>query len=173
MPEDHSRASGASHFYEAALREAIAERDRIDNEEVPKLRERISAAQVKREQLSKAIESVLTLLPPDRRVLYEDSAEQEQNSRGGILHNRIINLFSKAPARDWTAQSIQEALKITGVEVDIKPIHNVLNYLERDGKLKRTSRGKYLYVAYDAQFSNSSFENPSDAMRHPHFRNDD
>jgi hypothetical protein len=41
---------------------------------------------------------------------------------------------------------MKEALSSRGVESELKPLHNIFDYLYREGKLKRVSRGRYVYM---------------------------
>ncbi len=169
MPNPSYRPPGAEPAYEAAIDEAITERARVDAEELPEARDRVVALEMKRERLSNLIESLMNVLPPERRTFYaqklgEPSADLS-GGRSGPVYSNVVELFRTSEQRDWTAPVVQEALTRKGVQADPKQIYNVLNYLEREGKLKRVSRGRYLFMGATIESPD-----PGDDYRHPWFR---
>ena len=158
--------------FEIALDQALAERARLDKEDLPQARERVSALVLKREQLSRVIESIFNALPPVKQELYVRRPQQGEtielsNGRSGPIFNNVITLFVTTPQKDWSAVTLQQALAKKGIEAEPKQIHNILNYLEREGKLKRVGRGQYLFMGTGIE----SFE--EETVKHPWFRNCD
>lgn len=145
----------AEEAFEAALERAIAERDFIDHH--------VAALGVKREILTKAIDSMLPLLRPDRRAFYLQKlnrSPEPTTERGGAIYSNVVALFKSTATKEWSAPAIQDALQARGIQAETKQVHNVLNYLEREGTLKRVARGRYLFLGAGIVTSDQLGENP-------------
>lgn len=141
---------GSGRSIELAVDEAFAARARVDEEELPQARAQVIEAELKRERLTKFIESALPLLSPEVRAAYtaklNELAPEAATARGGPIYANVVSLFKTSDQKEWSATVVQEALSAKGISTEQKQIHNVLSYLERDGLLKRVSRGRYLYM---------------------------
>lgn len=135
--------------YEEAIRSLRAERQAIASER-PDLVSRMEYLEGRDAELLAAEASLIALLPADKRAKYVPDAavEPQHSARGSVAYDNIVRLFERSEPRSWTAPAIQIALKSEGVEMDLKPVHNVLNYLARSRRLQRISRGRYLVVGY-------------------------
>jgi hypothetical protein len=126
---------------ESWVKEIRAERAALRTERQT-LSSDLQALDAKDAELAAAEATIIALMPPEKRKLYVAEAA-DTSARGGETYGRIVELFNNTKRRGWCAVDVQEALKRRGVDTDLKPIHNVLNYLARENRLRRISRGMY------------------------------
>jgi hypothetical protein len=129
--------------YEKTLKRALADRDAVA--------EQRSDLDARYADLTALARSLLPLVSPERRAFYTKQLEPEPpQSSGRATENfaNIVQLIALENRREWTAPAMQEALKLRNIEADLKPIHNVFNYLAREGRIRRISRGRYYVPEY-------------------------
>ena len=142
--------------YEAALEAALSDLERARACECH-AQERLSAAEAHVAELTHLVQTLVAVLPQDRKSLYLQrlasiGAVKPITTRGGEVFDKVIDLFSRRPRKEWTASEVQAALAETGIRPDQKAVYNVLNYLARSGRLKRIGRGHYLVVDVGVTF---------------------
>jgi hypothetical protein len=143
----HSRRQNAEQVppYEQALRQALDDLDDAENC-AASLRKELAAAEARAAELLQLANGLVGMVLQDRRSPYMDELAQRRgaaqpNARAGATLNNVIELFRKDDEkRVWDAGEVQQALS----GADPKAVYNAISYLERSGRLKRISRGKYL-----------------------------
>lgn len=66
--------------------------------------------------------------------------------RGGALLNNVIHVFKSNPGVERGAAEVIAALAEKNISAEIKPIYNVLNYLNGMNVIRRVGYGRYLMV---------------------------
>lgn len=150
MLEKKDQTPLVSEPYEAALEKALSDlADARRNQAGAK--ERAEQADALATELSVLVRNLLCILKPEQRQKYEAlaqglGADERQAVRGGPVYDNIVNLFSRSRKQEWTASEVQAALDDPSESIAPKSIYNVLNYMEKKGRLRRISRGRYLIV---------------------------
>jgi hypothetical protein len=95
--------------------------------------------------LLRLIDTLIAVLPPERRTSYLQSIERFQSlprtaRRDPINDNIIAFIHGKQGVK---AVEVKEALTGLGMSVDQKRVANSLDYLSRRGPLQRIGRGEY------------------------------
>jgi hypothetical protein len=143
MGESTLRKGESISAYEAAVKEAIAERRsnahvRADtNAQLEKLNTRDA-------ELATLITNLLAFIPAERRALYHADEPPPEPGNSSMAFGTVVKLIPKG--REWTAPKMATLLSAEGVSAKPKQIHNILNYLARTGRLRRVGRGRYLYM---------------------------
>ena len=119
---------------------------------------KLAEADARVAELTNLIRSLLAFLPKEQAVTYANAIRQQvigeqRLSHAGPVHEKVVKLFAGSQKREWTTLAVQEALENQGAEADPKAVHNVLNYLNKKGRLRRISRGRYVIrdigIAFD------------------------
>lgn len=151
MVADRNPDAGHSSEYEMALEKALSDlSDARRNQAITK--ERAEQADVRVAELSILVRNLLGILQPEQRQKYEVSARdlgagEQQPVKVGPVYDNIVSLFSShSNKKQWTANEVQAALASRNESIAPKSVYNVLNYMEKRGRLRRISRGRYLIV---------------------------
>ncbi|HEX5453021.1 MAG TPA: hypothetical protein VFX06_04455 [Stellaceae bacterium] len=96
-------------------------------------------------ELLRLVDTLLAVLPPERRSFYLQSVARFQtvprSGKRDALNDNII-AFVKGK-QEVTATEVRDALIGLGMPVDQKRVANSLDYLSRRGQLERIGRGRY------------------------------
>jgi len=143
------RKADSSPAYEDTLKRALAEREQVAHEREA-IEGHVNDLEMRHADLTALVKSLLPLLPADKRAIYAKKlATPVVSGRASEAHSNVIQILAVHNAkREWTALDVQTALRQVGIESDIKPIHNTLNYLAREGRIRRISRGRYYVPEY-------------------------
>lgn len=137
--------------YEVALERALTDladarrKQAIAKEHAEQADERVA-------ELSILVRNLLSVLKPEQRKKFEveaaglSAAAARPAVRSGPVHDNIVDLFSHSNKQQWTVKEVQKALSDREEAAPSKSIYNVLNYMEKRGRLRRVSRGRYLIV---------------------------
>lgn len=109
----------------------------------------------------------MALLPPAEQLDVQRRLDVARSAsvpaRATRLHANVIELFRQDNRREWAIPEISRALTDRdGAAPDPKALSNILNYLERSGRLKRVDRGRYLIRDYGAEID---FDDREDGVR--------
>ena len=134
--------------YEAAIEAAFEDLEAFDAD-ASRAREDLSKAEGHVVQLVELIRSLIAQLPKERQAHYADQLRSRRGGQpvasvnAGETVNNVIQLFAEQPRQVWTSAEVQSAFSIRFGETDPKAVHNALATLERRGRLRRVSRGRY------------------------------
>lgn len=148
MIADRKSDIGRTNEYEVALQKALQDLSAARQEEA-RAKDRLAETRATSRELADLVRSLVAILPPDQRKVYEAAAKElgagdHAPSRGSHVYDNVIGLFSRTDKQEWTATQVQSALAVAGSQASAKSVYNVLNYMERKGRLRRISRGRYL-----------------------------
>lgn len=135
--------------YGAAIDAAFEDLDGVEVTEAD-ARTRLSNAEAEKTQLIGLIRSLIGRLPKDeqgpylRRLDSRAIARSTSIARAGETLNNVVQLFTEQPKPVWTAAEVQTAFTARFGPSEAKAIYNALNQLERTGRLRRVTRGRYL-----------------------------
>jgi hypothetical protein len=96
---------------------------------------------------TRVVRNLIAALPAPLQIKYYRQANllaQGAAPRGTVIYGNVVRLLKCAGQDEVSAPKVREALEEIGVPAPAKAVHNVLNYLAREGRLKRIGRGRYL-----------------------------
>jgi hypothetical protein len=142
------RSSDSTTSYETAVGAAFDDLESVEADAV-EAQERLSNANGRRIQLVELIRSLIAQLPKEHQAHYLEQLNSRPSrapasvTRAGETVNNVIQLFAEQPRQLWTTAEVQSAFGARFGETDPKAVHNALATLERQGRLRRVSRGQY------------------------------
>ncbi|MCC6737334.1 MAG: hypothetical protein IT534_14565 [Bauldia sp.] len=130
-------------------------------------RQQRDAAETTMKEAVELIGVAMALLPPAEQLDVQRRLDVARSAsvpaRATRLHANVIELFRQDNRREWAIPEISRALTDRdGAAPDPKALSNILNYLERSGRLKRVDRGRYLIRDYGAEID---FDDREDGVR--------
>lgn len=152
--DSYKQTENVAERYEAAFRAALDDIDRTQ-EEACIAKEKLQTLEEKISDLSELVRRLHSFLPLDRRSIYADRLTRllqgtQTSGRATTVFDNVVELFTRARQQEqrsnWTAAEVQAALTSKGTSTDPKAVYNVLNYLARKGRLRRVSKGQYIWV---------------------------
>ena len=138
--------------YDLALESALSELERAQTE-IRDLRSALAVVEARAREKRRLVNMLLKNASPEKVVAYQQRlAEMQTPFRLGraatTTFDNVIELFKETPTRVWSANDAHHALEAKGIPAEPDQIHNIFQYLNKRGLLKRISRGRYSIVGY-------------------------